>query len=125
MDYLGQLDPSFSGIRTVAKEAAKALGREALRTGGKILSVKADNPQVGYRDKISKHVQGSFQNLSSKMIGRGRKRKIPSTSRIRRKSKRPKRSVSRLRKIKRKPKRKRVILKAKRRNPSIYRDIFS
>jgi len=39
VEYLGQLNPSFlSGFRTADKEAAKALGREALRTGGKILS---------------------------------------------------------------------------------------
>jgi len=36
----------FSGFRTAGKEAAKFLGREALRTGGKILSEIADNPQT-------------------------------------------------------------------------------
>jgi len=59
-DILGGLFRSvkpllFTGIRTAGKEAAKALGREALRTGGRILSYIADNPQVGYRDIISKH----------------------------------------------------------------------
>ena len=120
----------FTGIRTAGKAAAKALGRDALRTGGWILSDIADDPQLGYRDIISKHVQDSFQNLSINVMSHGRKRRRRSISRIRRKSKRPKRNVSRLRKTKRNPKRKvsskkRVISKAKRRNPAIKRDIFS
>ena len=77
--------------------AAKILGREALRTGGKILSEIADIPQTRYQDIISKNVQGTFQNLSSRMMGRGRKRKRR-RSRIRRNSKRPKRTISRVRK---------------------------
>jgi len=96
----------FSGLRNFGKETPKALGQEALRTGGRILSDIADNPQVGAHEVISKHVQDSLQNLSTKMSGRGRKRKRRSTSRIRRKSERAKRTVSRLRKTKRKPKRK-------------------
>ena len=131
-DILGGLFRSikpffFSGIRTTGKEAAKALGREALRTGGRILSDIADNPQVGYRNIISNHVQDSFQNLSARMTGRGRKRKRNrrSTSHISRTSKRPKPSVSRLRKTKRIPKRKRIILKAKRRNTSAIKRDFS
>ena len=73
----------FFGIRT----AGKALGREALRTGGKILTHKADNPQTGIKEIISKHVQSTVQNLGTRMTGRGRKRKQRSTSRITRKSK--------------------------------------
>jgi len=46
----------FSGSKTAGKEAAKFLGREALRTGGKILSDKANNPQTRYQDIISKNV---------------------------------------------------------------------
>ena len=93
----------FSGFKSAGIEAVKFLGREALRTGGKILSEIADNPQTSYQDIISKNVQGTFQNLNSKMTGRGRKRKRRG-SRIRRKStKRPKRSTSRVRK-QRKPK---------------------
>ena len=87
----------FSGFKSADKEAAKFLGREALRTDGKILSEIADNPQTSYQDIISKNVQETFQNLSSKMTGRGRKRKRRG-SRIRRKSKRPKRTTSRVRK---------------------------
>jgi len=71
----------FSGIRT----DGKALGREALRTFGKILTDIADNPQTGIKEIISKHVQSTVQNLGTKMTGLGRKRKRRSTSRITRK----------------------------------------
>jgi len=108
-DILGGLFRSmkplfFTGFRTAGKEAAKALGSEALRTGGRILWDIADSPQVGSRDMIAKHVQHSFQNLSSRMIKRGRKRKRKrrSTSRISRKSKRLKSSVSHVQKRTRK-----------------------
>ena len=47
----------FSRFKSAGKEAAKFLGREALRTGGKILSEIADNPQTRYQDIISKNVQ--------------------------------------------------------------------
>ena len=42
----------FSGFKSAGKEAAKSLGREDLRTGGKILSEIADNPQTSYQDII-------------------------------------------------------------------------
>ena len=67
----------FSGLRT----SGKALGREALRRGGKILTDIADNPQTGIKEIISKHVQSTVQNLGTKMTGRGRIRKRRSTSR--------------------------------------------
>ena len=44
----------LSGFKSAGKEAAKFLGREVLRTGGKILSEIADNPQTHYKDIISK-----------------------------------------------------------------------
>ena len=88
----------FSGLRT----AGKALGREALRTGGKILTDIADNPQTGIKEIISKHVQSTVQNLGSKMTGRGRKRKRRSTSRVARKSKKPKRTTKKKKKSSRK-----------------------
>ena len=72
---------SFSSLRT----AGKTLDREALRTGGKIVTDIADNPQTGIKEIISKHVQSTFQNLGSKMTGRGRKRKRRTTSRVARK----------------------------------------
>jgi hypothetical protein len=80
----------FSGLRT----ASKALGREALRTGGRILTDIAENPQTGVKEIISKHVQDTFQTLGAKMTGRGRKRKRRSTVRTR-KSKKPTRTTSR------------------------------
>ena len=64
------IKPLFlSGLRT----AGKALGRKALRTGGKILTDIEDNPQTGIKEIISRHVQSTVQNLGSKMTGRGRK----------------------------------------------------
>ena len=52
----------FSGLRITGK----ALGRELLRTGGKILTDIADNPQTGIKEIISKHVQSTVQNLGNK-----------------------------------------------------------
>ena len=72
-------------MKSAGKEAAKFLGREVLRTGGKILSETADNPQTNYQDIISKNVQETFQNLSSKRPKR-------TTSRVR------KRAISRVQK---------------------------
>jgi hypothetical protein len=60
----------FSGLKTAV--AAKALGREALRTGSRILTDISDNSQAGYRDIILKHVQDTFQNLGARMMGKGR-----------------------------------------------------
>jgi hypothetical protein len=86
----------FSGIKSAGKGAAKALGREALRKGSRILTDIADNPQTGYRDIISKHVLDTFKNLSARMMGKWRrKRKRRSTVRGRPSSKRPKRSALR------------------------------
>jgi len=112
----------FSGLRT----AGKALGREALRTGSKILTDIADNSQTGIKEIISKHVQSTVQNLGSKMTGRGRKRKRRSTSRVARKSKRPKLTTKRTTKKKKKSTRKRGVTR-RRTTPltAIKRDIFS
>jgi len=121
-DYFGELFRAiktlfFSGLRFASKE----LGREALRRGGRILSDIADNPQMGYKDIITKHVQDSFQNLRSKMMGRSSKRKRRVTSRTKRIAKR--RKTSKRRKAKGKPKRRRV---TKRKTlPTIKRDIFA
>jgi len=46
----------------MGKETLRALGREALRTGGKILTDIAENPQTETKD-ISKHVTDSIQNI--------------------------------------------------------------
>jgi hypothetical protein len=106
----------FRTLRPYIFSASKALGREALRTGGRILTDIAENPQKGVKEIISKHVQDTFQTLGSKMTGRGRKRQATVRTR---KSKKPRRTTS-----KRKPARKRSVTK---RGPTtaIKRDIFS
>jgi hypothetical protein len=73
----GVLNPCFfGGIKHAGKEVAKFLGREALRTGSRILNDIADIPQAGYRDIISKHVQDTIQNLGTRMKrGKGRRRR--------------------------------------------------
>ena len=106
----------FSGIRTAGKQAAKTLGREALRTGGRILTDIADNPDTSYKDIISRQVHNTFQNLSTKMTGKGRKRKRRPASRA---SKKARRTTGK----KKKPKRKRVARRTSR--APIKRDIFS
>ena len=53
----------------------KAVGRETLRTGGKILTDIAENksPEVRPRGIVSKHVTESVQNLISNLRGGGSK----------------------------------------------------
>jgi hypothetical protein len=67
----------WSGAKSVGKEALKALGREALRTGGNIIRDIAENPPTQTSDIISKHVTASTQNIIDKLrgSGAGRKRK--------------------------------------------------
>jgi hypothetical protein len=83
----------WSGAKSVGRQTFKALGREALRTGGKILQDIAENPQVASHDIISKHVSESTQNIVKKLHGgvRGtRKRKRAPSTNNKRKSKRAK-----------------------------------
>jgi len=129
VDYLGPLfranKPLFF---TGAKNAGKALGRAALRTGGKILSEIGDNPQMNNKVIISKNVQESFQNLPSTMTGGGRKRKRRPPSRAKRPSaKRRKRTPStRRRKPKGRTKRRQGPKRRTPRTPSVIkRDIFA
>ena len=124
-DYLG---PLFRTIKPLffsgARYAGKALGRAALRTGGKILSEIANNQQMNYKDIISKNVQESFQNLRSTMMGGGRKRKRRASSCTKRPAaKRRKRAPSRRRKPKGKPHRRRGTKRKP--PPTIKRDIFA
>jgi hypothetical protein len=58
------------------------VGRETLRTGGKILADMADNtaPDVSAKDIVSKHVSASAQTLINKLRGRGRGRKRPAAA---------------------------------------------
>jgi hypothetical protein len=52
------------------------VGRETLRTGGKILTDIAENraPELRPKDIVSKHVTESVQNLIGNLRGGGRKR---------------------------------------------------
>ena len=54
----------------MGKETLRALGREALSTGGKILEDIAENHQAGTQDIVSKHVTDSTQNIIKKIRGR-------------------------------------------------------
>jgi hypothetical protein len=69
----------FRMIRPIFVSGAKAVGRESLRTGGKILSDIAANKASdveGVRDILAKHVSESAQGLIHKALsGRGTKRK--------------------------------------------------
>jgi hypothetical protein len=77
----------FRAVRPILGSGA-VLGTEALRTGGRILTGIADNPtHANVRQIISKNVTESLQNLSSKLRGQGRKRKMRVTS-----SRKPKRA---------------------------------
>jgi len=61
-------------VRSLLWSGAKALGREALHTGGNILTEIAANPgQTG--DILSKHATETAQNIIKKLRGVGRKRK--------------------------------------------------
>jgi hypothetical protein len=65
----------WNGAKTFGRETVRALGREALRTGGKIMTDIDDNPQTSVHNVISKHVSESTQNIIQKLRGGGRKRK--------------------------------------------------
>jgi len=65
----------WTGAKSMGKETLTALGREALRTGCKILTDIAENPQTETKDIISKHVTDSSQNIIKNLRGGGRKRK--------------------------------------------------
>ena len=60
-------------VRPVLCSGVKAVGRETLRTGGKILSVVADNASsdVKPRHIIAKHVSDSAHTLIQKLRERG------------------------------------------------------
>jgi hypothetical protein len=68
-------------------------GTQGVTHGGKILQDIAENPQVAFRDIISKHVGESTQNIVKKLRGGGRgtpKRKSVPSAKNKRKSKRVK-----------------------------------
>ena len=66
------------------------MGRETLRTRGKILTYIVDNktPEFSHKDIVSKHVTESVQNLIGNRRGCGRKRARGVTSVTKRKAKR-------------------------------------
>jgi len=66
----------------MGKETLRALGREALRTGGKILADIDENPQTKTQDIVSKHVTDDAEyNKKLRVAGGGRRK----TARQRRK----------------------------------------
>ena len=64
----------------MGKETLRALGRKALRTGGKILKEIAENPPTETNDIISKHLTDSTRNIIKKLRGVDRKRKRASSA---------------------------------------------
>ena len=121
----------FRTLRPIFWSGAKSLGREALRTGGKIMADIADNPQASVHDVISKHVSGATQNLIQKLRGGGgggRKRKRAPSRRPRKQTAKKRARVTK-RKSSSSSKRK-TSRTTKRKSPSsssnnIKRDIFA
>jgi hypothetical protein len=70
-NFFGSL---FRWFRPILWRGAKAVGRETLRKGGKILSDIAENrsPELSTKDIVSKHVSESVQNLTGNLRGGGR-----------------------------------------------------
>jgi hypothetical protein len=66
----------FRWVLPILWRGAKAVCRETLRTGGKILNDIAENksPEVSPKDNVSKHVTESVQNLIGNLRGGWRKR---------------------------------------------------
>src|SRR5215510_2446592 len=67
----------FRFVRPILCSGAKVVGRETLRTGGKVLEDISENkfPDVSARDIASKHMGEATQNLIGKLRGEGRKRR--------------------------------------------------
>jgi hypothetical protein len=59
----------WSGAKSIGRETFKALGREALRTGSKIMTDIADNRQTGVQNVASKHLSETMQNVLQKLRG--------------------------------------------------------
>jgi hypothetical protein len=71
----------FRMVKPYLIQGAKTMGRETLRTGGRILSDIAENtsPELGVRDIVSRRFTESAQNLIKNLGGKGRKRKRVTT----------------------------------------------
>ena len=82
----------FRWVRPILWCGAKAVGRETLRTGGKILTDIAANtsPDVSPKDIVSKHVTELVKNLIGNLHGGGRNRarSVTSVTKKRKKAKR-------------------------------------
>jgi hypothetical protein len=77
----------FRWVRRLLWSGAKAVGRETLRTSGKILTNIAENksPDVSAGDIVSRHVSESAQNLIIRLLCRGRKRPADAASKKKKK----------------------------------------
>ena len=86
-NFFGNL---FRWVRPLLWSGPKAVGRETLRTGGKILTDIAARDEVSAGDIVSKQVTESAQTLISKLKGRGRKRAEEAVGSKKKKKKDPK-----------------------------------
>jgi len=101
--------------------ALRTIGKEALRTGGRVLADMADNTDVSTRDIVSKQLGVAAKNLVTKMRGSGtrkRKRAASATSRKRRRIAPKQRTKRRTRAVRKKHQR-------RRKPDTTKRDIFS
>jgi hypothetical protein len=91
----------WSGDKSVGKEAVKALGRAALRTGTDIIRDVAANPPEQTTDIISSHVNATTQNMIDKLrgSGRSRKRKRATTGKIVKRKRRRKTSSRTIKRV--------------------------
>ena len=80
----------FPWVRPILWRGAKAVARETLRTGGKILTDIAENKssELSPKDIVSKHVTDSVKNLIGNLHCGGRSRATCVSSVKRKKAKR-------------------------------------
>jgi hypothetical protein len=74
----------------MGKETLKALGRQALRTGGMILKDIVEIPHAETKDMFSRHVSESTQKIINKLRRKGarkRKRALSATRNAKRRRK--------------------------------------
>jgi hypothetical protein len=84
----------WTGAKSAGKEPLKALGREALRTGGNIIIDIAENPTTQTKDIILKHVTASTQNIMDSLRGSGSLKRKSAMATNTRKVKRKRRKTS-------------------------------